>query len=316
MAADGRAPLTAMNRVDAQPGLALDAQALSRLKVQAGQDPQKALKAAAQQFESVFIDMLLKSMRATLPKSGVLDSQQTQFYTSMLDSQVAQSMSSRGIGLADMMVKQLQQQRGVIAPPGLEAGKAAPSNASKPAAAPEGHASAGEAAPLGALSKVRESVGKVIDNFTEKLLPHALAASQVANVPAFFMLGQAALETGWGRKEIVGPKGEESFNLFGVKAGKGWTGKVVEASTTEWVDGQAKKVVEKFRAYDSYAEAFADYARLITDSPRYAKALAQAKDAAGFAQGLQQAGYATDPLYGKKLARTIESLVGRYRGMA
>ncbi|CAG0964256.1 Peptidoglycan hydrolase FlgJ [Burkholderiales bacterium] len=306
--------MTSAYRVETQPGAAFDAQALARLKLQAAQDPQKALKAAAQQFEAVFVDMLLKSMRATLPKSGVLDSQQTQFYTSMLDSQMAQSMASRGMGLADLMVKQLQQQRLAPVAPGADRLPATP--AAKPAAAATSPAPAADAALPKTLTKVRESVAKVIDGFTEKLLPHALAASQVAHVPAFFLLGQAALETGWGRKEIVGPQGEATHNLFGVKAGKGWTGKVVEASTTEWIGGEEKKVVEKFRAYDSYADAFADYARLLTESPRYAKALAQAKDAVGFAQGLQQAGYATDPQYGRKLTRTIESLLGRYGGLA
>lgn len=320
------------NRIDSQPGFAFDAQALSRLKLQAAHDPQKALKAAAQQFEAVFVDMLLKSMRATLPKSGMFDSQQTQFYTSMLDSQMAQSLASRGIGLADLMVKQLQQVRTVVPPttPGSAPPKApaapltgAPQATAAPASktAALGHvdlaasASGSVSARLpSAISKVRESVGKIIDGFTEKLLPHALAASEVVKVPAFFLLGQAALETGWGRKEIVGAKGEQTFNLFGIKASKDWKGKVVESTTTEWIGGEARKVVEKFRAYDSYAEAFADYARLLTESPRYTRALTQAKDAAGFAQGLQQGGYATDPRYGKKLAQTIESLVDRYRG--
>ncbi|MBI3147746.1 MAG: flagellar assembly peptidoglycan hydrolase FlgJ [Betaproteobacteria bacterium] len=311
-------------KVDASSTFALDAQALSRLKTQAASDPQRALKSAAQQFEAVFVDMLLKSMRATLPKSGMLDSNETQFYTSMLDSQVAQSMASRGIGLAEVMVRQLQHQSralGAAQTPSLEGAALVPAalrqaagdtGATLVAAPTKPNGAAPGLSVPGLFEQARASVGKVIDSFTEKLLPHAVAASQVAKVPAFFMLGQAALETGWGRREIVGPGGEQSYNLFGIKAGKGWTGKVVEATTTEWSKGEAKKVVEKFRAYGSYAEAFADYARLLTENPRYAAVMDQLGEVAGFAQGLQKAGYATDPQYAKKLARTIDTLVNRY----
>lgn len=287
--------------------LALDAQALARLKAQAASDPQQALKAAAQQFEAVFVDMLLKSMRATMPKGGLLESNQTQFYTSMLDSQVAQGMASRGIGLADMMVKQLQTRLAMPVPPGA----GTPSSASSAAAAST-KASAAPSAATSPLQEAKTRAGELIDGFTEKLLPHALAASKAVGVPALFMLGQAALETGWGRKEIVSSTGEKSYNLFGIKAGKTWSGKVVEALTTEWVDGEPKKVVEKFRAYGSYAEGFADYARLLAENPRYAAALEKGNDLSGFAQGLQKAGYATDPQYASKLTRTIASLVHRY----
>jgi len=312
--------MTALGKVDPASQFALDAQALTRLKAEAASDPQRSLRAAAQQFEAVFVDMLLKSMRATMPKGGLLESNQTQFYTSMLDSQVAQGMASRGIGLADMMVKQLQTR--LAAPAGAAASPT-------PAPPPEGRGETGasprdlrangavlapkaEPAAPGPLQDAREKVGKLIDGFTEKLLPHALAASKAVGVPAFFMLGQAALETGWGRKEIVGTSGEQTYNLFGIKAGKGWNGKVVEALTTEWVNGEPRKLVEKFRAYDSYAEGFADYARLLAENPRYAGALEKVNDLAGFAQGLQKGGYATDPQYASKLTRTVASLVNRY----
>ena len=139
-------------------------------------------------------------------------------------------------------------------------------------------------------------------------MPHANEASQTTGIPARFMLGQAALESGWGKRELRGTDGTPSHNLFGIKAGAGWKGPVVEAVTTEYVNGVARKSVEKFRAYPSYADAFRDYANLLRSNPRYAGVLAQAAqgiDAEGFAHGLQRAGYATDPNYADKLSRII-----------
>jgi peptidoglycan hydrolase FlgJ len=121
------------------------------------------------------------------------------------------------------------------------------------------------------------------------------------------MVGQAGHETGWGRHEIKQRGGDPSYNLFGIKAGPGWKGKVAEVTTTEFVNGVEKKQVAKFRAYNSYDESFRDYARLITQSPRYAKASQQTDSAFAYASGLQKAGYATDPNYATKLSRAIET---------
>jgi flagellar protein FlgJ len=146
--------------------------------------------------------------------------------------------------------------------------------------------------------------------FQARLMPHAQAASRATGIPAQFMLGQAALETGWGKREIRAADGTPSHNLFGVKAGGNWKGAVVEAVTTEYVNGVPQKSVEKFRAYDSYADAFRDYANLLRGNPRYAGVMAQATqglDADGFANGLQRAGYATDPNYADKLSRIIKT---------
>jgi flagellar protein FlgJ len=128
----------------------------------------------------------------------------------------------------------------------------------------------------------------------------ALESSRATGIPARFLLGQAALESGWGRHEIRGADGKPSYNVFGIKAGRGWSGPSVDAVTTEYVNGAAQRVVQKFRAYGSYGEAFQDYARLIRANPRYA-ALLGAQDGAGFARGMQRAGYATDPQYAYKL---------------
>jgi flagellar protein FlgJ len=150
-----------------------------------------------------------------------------------------------------------------------------------------------------------------VRNFQEKLGAHAEEASRTTGIPAKFMLGQAALESGWGKREIKGRDGTNSHNLFGIKAGGDWKGKVVEATTTEYVNGKAQTRVERFRAYDSYSDSFKDYGKLLASNPRYEKVLASAGDASSFAQGLQKAGYATDPHYASKLTSIIKrSLAG------
>ena len=130
------------------------------------------------------------------------------------------------------------------------------------------------------------------------------------------MLGQAGHETGWGKFEIKGKGGAPSHNLFGIKAGPSWAGRTTDITTTEFVNGVAEKRVARFRAYDSYADAFKDYARLISESPRYAKAREQTGSAHAYASGLQKAGYATDPQYADKLSRAINSTLQIYRAQA
>jgi Muramidase (flagellum-specific) len=129
-----------------------------------------------------------------------------------------------------------------------------------------------------------------VEAFVQKLLPHARAASASSGIPASFMMGQAALETGWGRSEIRGADGQNSHNLFGIKAGGSWKGRTVDIVTTEYVNGKPQKQVDTFRAYDSYADAFRDYANLLRGNARYQNAIAQGQDAAGFAQGLAAGG--------------------------
>ena len=144
-----------------------------------------------------------------------------------------------------------------------------------------------------------------VKSFQERVGLHAEEASRATGIPAKFMMAQAALESGWGRREIKAADGSPSFNLFGIKAGAGWKGKVVDARTTEYINGVAHTKVEKFRAYDSYADAFKDYARLLSKHPRYQNVIANAQDVRGFAVGLQRAGYATDPQYAAKLMNII-----------
>jgi flagellar protein FlgJ len=136
------------------------------------------------------------------------------------------------------------------------------------------------------------------------MMSHAQEAAKTTGIPPTFMLAQAALETGWGKKQMLYPDGSPSHNLFGIKAQNGWNGKTVNVLTSEFENGKMIKKVEKFRAYDSYADSFKDYAKLLSENPRY-KNVMNAQDPATFAYGLQRAGYATDPEYGDKLVRVI-----------
>ena len=156
------------------------------------------------------------------------------------------------------------------------------------------------------------------DEFVQHLSNTAETVAKESGIPASFMLGQAGHETGWGRSEIRNKDGSTSFNLFGIKAGKGWTGKVAEVTTTEYINGVPRKVVAKFRAYDSYEDSFRDYARLITDNPRYEKAQATARtgSAVAYAAELQKAGYATDPEYARKLSGAIQSALRAQKAQA
>lgn len=277
----------------ATTGLAVSSHSLDDLRAEARTAPDKALKAAAQQFEAVFLNMMLKSMRDATPQDGMLDSEQTKMFTGMLDQQLAQDMASRGIGLADVMVRQLS--RHTVVPP-RQAG-----------------AAASDSPVSGAATSTRNAVPSAYNestqqDFVQRMTPYAVQASRDTGVPPHLMLSQAALESGWGRREIRTADGGNSYNLFGIKATGNWNGKVANVVTTEYRNGVARKEVQKFRAYDSYAEAFSDYAHLMRDNPRYAPALQPGQSQAATARAVQRAGYATDPNYADKLARVMSRI--------
>lgn len=139
------------------------------------------------------------------------------------------------------------------------------------------------------------------EGFVAKIWNHAQKAAQELGVDARALVAQAALETGWGRRGISRGDGASSNNLFGIKA-TGWNGDRVTTGTHEYVDGVKQSQTADFRAYSSPAESFADYVRLLKTNPRYQQALKAGTDIRGFAQGLQRAGYATDPAYAAKIA--------------
>jgi flagellar protein FlgJ len=279
------APSTSPTLGSGNAGLAADARSLDALKLAAGNSDPKAVKEAAKQFESLFMRELIKSMREATAKSGLMDSDGEKLGTDLLDQQFSVQLSGMSGGLSDAITRQLSQQ--ITTSAGGNARGAAPT------------LSLGAAATNPSASQ---------SGFVAQ---HAAAAARVAQdtgIPSAFMIGQAGHETGWGKSEIRNADGSNSYNLFGIKAGAGWTGKVAEITTTEYgADGTAQKVTAKFRAYNSYEESFRDYARLIGESPRYAQARAQTNSVAGYASELQRAGYATDPAYAAKLSRAINT---------
>jgi flagellar protein FlgJ len=279
---------------DAAQALALDANALAGLRRQAREAPEQALSKAAGQFEALFLNMVLKQMRETLPKDGPLDSDTMRTYTSMFDQQIAQHLSSRGIGLREALERQLAKR---IAP-----------STTPPTGPPKPQVEAAKT-PLPAHPPVRAS--STVQAFVEKLRPHAEKAAAALGIPAQLLIAQAGLETGWGKSQPRSANGAESHNLFGVKAGRRWSGATIAAATTEFVQGAALRTVEKFRAYGSYADAFGDLAKVL-GGRRYADAIANAQDPAAYAKGLQRAGYATDPAYAEKLTRAIRMVSGPF----
>ncbi len=299
-----------INRTDLSSRLAVDSSDLNSVRQAARQNSPEALKAAARQFEALFMNMVMKSMRDATPQDGLFDSEQSKMYTSMLDQKISENFARRGIGLADALMRQLSNNGGMPLPataPAQSGLSETPPGTLNGSGQLQSSGSAANPQAISAYSEKRHG-GRSdhVKAFQERLASHAEAASRTTGIPAKFMLGQAALESGWGKREIVAADGTPSRNLFGIKATGGWKGKVVETATTEYVDGVVQRKVEKFRAYDSYAAAFQDYAKMLSTNPRYRNVIANAQDAAGFAQGLQRAGYATDPNYAAKLTRIIQ----------
>jgi flagellar protein FlgJ len=276
--------------------ISLQTDPLATLRSAAARDPKAAIKEAAKQFEGLFMQELMKSMRQATMSSGMLDNEGTQLGTEMLDTQFAAKMTGLKGGLSEAIARQLERQMGFAD----ESKKVSPQINTL-----------SQTTPLRPPASAQEFVAL----HTEA----AKKAEGASGIPASFMVAQAAHETGWGKKAIRMADGSNSFNLFGIKAGADWKGATTKIVTTEFVDGQPKKLTQTFRAYSSYDESFADYARLMKTSPRYRDVVAQAsttKSAHNFAHGLQRAGYATDPAYADKLGRVINTTLRLQRSLA
>jgi flagellar protein FlgJ len=274
-----------------------DFSALTSLRSDArAQDP-SALKEVAKQFESLFTQMLMKSMRdanRSFGEDSLFGSQQGDFYQDMFDDQMALHLSKgEGLGLADMLVRQLTQS-GMVKP----AEATATSGAQAPASTQKIASSSSDHQPL-ATSK---------EDFVRMMLPHAERAGNALGVDPSALVAQAALETGWGRAVPSQASGSSSFNLFGIKAGSSWNGATAHVPTLEFEDGVPVRKVERFRAYASPADSFNDYARLIGGNPRYENARGAGGDVTTFASALQEGGYATDPNYAQKIVAVADEV--------
>ena len=316
-------PSTAYSATDAMnKQLAIDPNQTG-LRSQMVKDPKGAAKAVASQFEALLMGTLLKSMRETKfdPSN---DSSEMDTYRGMLDDQMVQSLSKSGsLGIGNMLYKQIAKlsgfdtkndpvslQRAASGPVlpmrgSLAGGLKAYQQAQNEAASAGASTSSSSAGSVSGSAGTASTDGKA---FASNMMPYASQAASQLGVAPEFLVAHAALESGWGKRSIRNGDGSNSHNLFGIKASGDWQGKSTSITTTEYVNGSPQKKVEKFRSYDSYADAFSDYAKMLKDSPRYQGALNQGRNVYGFAHGLQSGGYATDPRYANKLVDVAASL--------
>ena len=235
---------------------ALDVQGVDALRRTVRTSPEEGLQQVSRQFEALFMNMVLKSMREATPSSGLLDSQDQKVYLSMFDQQLTQNLSGRGVGLAEAMLAQLRRQMPSATPEADDGIGTRPMSLEPPGGLPYGPragipigsapgARVSTAADLGVYQvksgpapAANASLQGQVDAFVDRMGASAQAASAASGVPAPLILAQAALESGWGKREIRADDGTQSFNLFGIKADKGWKGATVETTTTEYIDGE------------------------------------------------------------------------------
>lgn len=309
-----------INGADLSGNVAFDANSLNGLKNAAKENSPEAIKGVAKQFEAIFMNMMLKSMREASPQDSPFDNEQSRTFTSMLDQQLTSNLASKGLGLADVLAKQLSkggspvtntmEQAVTDASPTSTSDKSTNAIISNPLS-PRDSKSANNLTDYKVLLNNKVNTQPLTDSATEfknRMTKHAEEASRTTGVPAHLMLGQAALESGWGKRELKGADGMPSNNLFGIKASGNWDGKVIEATTTEYIHGVKQKRIEKFRAYDSYADSFKDFANMMNTNPRYNKVMANLDNVNDYAHAMQNAGYATDPNYASKLANVIQKV--------
>lgn len=301
-------PLNHMPGVMQTKDTMLNNQGLEQIKALGRADDPGALKEVAKQFESLFIQQMLKGMRAAnavFAEDSYFNSNEMQFHQDMMDQQMSLELSSgRGLGLAEALYQQLAQTYNNALSPATDKMQVTPLQ--EPVAY----------APVNRIKDEQlrqESVDETPDNFDSpedfirQLTPYAKRAAALLNVQPGWLLAQAALETGWGRFVNRSASGESSFNLFNIKADHRWQGERVQVNTTEYEQGAPKQVSAEFRRYQNYAESFSDYVSFLQSNSRYEQALVSTADADQFAEALQSAGYATDPQYAEKIKRIVAS---------
>ena len=298
-----------------------DLNGLDQLKYQLKGDSVDDLRVVAQQFEAIFIQQMLKTMRDASLSEGLFDSNSSDFYVDMLDKQMSLNLSAgKGIGLADVIVQQLSKTLKIDPE---EAAKAAGQSGLgerlsslvqssfekvNPLQADETENTVNKVSPIaldsgGFLSNAATKNITDPETFIKSLWPLAVNAAKEIGVKPQVLVAQAALETGWGQHIAKDESGNSSHNLFNIKAGSDWQGDTVTLATTEFKNGAAIKEYAAFRVYDSFNGSFEDYVAMIKHNPNYQKAVAKATNANDYATALHQAGYATDPEYSAKIMR-------------
>jgi flagellar protein FlgJ len=285
------------------------------LRADARQGGAKALEQVAQEFEALFVQMMLKSARDATLAEGAFDSYEMKLYRELFDNQIALGMAREGrLGFADLLRRQIPQAAAANDAPlalTLPERRIFPSTSPQYTPVPEPEV-ADEIVDITTWRADVTNHGRADRDraFAARLLGHAQRAADRLGTTPEVLVAQAALETGWGRHIMTAADGSSSHNLFGIKADRAWDGPTVTHRTLEYFEGRPVRVNAAFRAYDDYGAAFDDYARFIRGNPRYAQALSGANDPRAYAHELQRAGYATDPHYARKILQ-IHSRIGQ-----
>ncbi|CNL76655.1 flagellar assembly peptidoglycan hydrolase FlgJ [Yersinia frederiksenii] len=292
-----------MSGFNLNQGAAFDLRSLDSLKLAVKNDASQGAEAAAKQMEGLFVQMMLKSMREASFKGGLLDSPQSDMFTSMYDQQIAQDIAGSGkLGFAELIMSQLTGEkvetgRGTGGVPVELASSLSNFKGMPVPVTPQSDAP----------SPARYSGASSAHSFISRMLAPAIEAGGQSGIPHQLIIAQAALESGWGDREILTKEGKPSHNLFGIKATSAWKGETTEITTTEYIDGVRQKVKAVFKVYPSYSDALADYTSLLNNNPRY-KNISQSSSPEIAAKVLQSGGYATDPRYANKLINIIQQV--------
>lgn len=297
-----------------------------QMRAQARDGDSEALSGAAKQFESVFVQMMLKAMRDTVPEGGLFESEQSDFYEGMFDQQISLNIANgKGIGLAEVIERQMSGMQGGASTANTATGNASGDEQQSPLKMPVrspfpalrplaidrrdlNAASLSQSSEQQALSQTPSTwLPASPQAFADELRPYAQRAAAKLGVSENLLIAQAALETGWGQKVMPRNEGGSSFNLFGIKANASWQGDKASTATLEYRDGVALRERADFRAYTSLQQSFDDYVAFVSEQPRYSEAL-NSTDDKGFAEALQRNGYATDPAYAEKILAVKQRL--------
>jgi flagellar protein FlgJ len=284
------------------PALFHDFSGLTALKHQAREDQAGSAEKVARQFESLFVQMMVKQMRQASFGNGLFESKQTEFVRDMYDQQLSVHLSERrGLGMA----KLLRNQLGMEEAEQVEPNRSLEAYWQNPSALARSNASAAVKSETVAPEEGSSVNIDSPSSFVEALWSAADQAAQELGLPTEALLAQAALETGWGGRVMQAANGQSSHNLFGIKADQRWSGDRVRQETLEFEQDVAVRRREYFRTYDSFDESFRDYVAFLKANPRYTDALQNTQDAAEYFKALQDAGYATDPNYANKILRVM-----------
>jgi flagellar protein FlgJ len=291
-----------------------DLGSINKMREAIASGDESVLQEAAEQFEAIFVQMMLKSMRkaqdALADEDSPFNSQQVKFYRDMHDQQLATDLTAGGgMGLADIIVKQMGQSEDSYLPASVirSDGNLSSLNRDRVIATEQAQETMLTSESKGVQSATKDSMFDSPEDFVETLRPYAEQVAEKYGMDAKAIIAQAAVETGWGKFVIHNADGESSHNLFGIKANAQWEGDQAVVDTLEFNSGIPQKQKAAFRSYASLEEAVDDYGRFIVTQPRYQQAVEQASDAHSYTRELQSAGYATDPNYASKIMAVYHS---------